>query len=418
MVNIDKVSAIIASVLYTVERRRVSIRRAFTYVCREFGCGAANISREELFELSRDFVSSYYKVRYIVENVGRVSSPSYRTLAKVYLYLRLKESGGAVPRKLKKVILRDVPGIEDFEVKPIWAKFSCPKWLCERLLEVLPDNEVERLLEAMNRRVVWIRVNTLKIDVDKAFNILEREGVILEHDGDIPFLARVVKASKPIRELDLFKNGSIILQDRASVLTVLAAKPERDMLIYDFAAAPGIKTSLIMQLTENRARVVAMDFSVKRLGAMKSLLKHYGVDISRVDLILTDSRAAAFKGLADLSLIDAMCSSSGAISKDPSIKIALKNPDIAIKMKQMQIDILSNALRHSHSVVYSVCSILPEEGEEVIEEVIKRNSHHKLVDTGLGISRGYRNYSVWNIVSRTFPHIDRCEGFFIARFEV
>lgn len=415
--NTDKIISIIANVLYIVEMRRIPVRRAFVYVCREFGCGATDISREELFELSRDFVSSYYRVRYIVESVRGVSSPSYRTMAKVYLYLKLKEGGGTIPRKLKKTIQRNTPGVDDFEVNPIWAKFSYPKWLCERLLDVLPSSEVEKLLEAMNRRVVWIRVNTLKIDIDKAFDALEREGVILERDKDIPFMARVVKSPKPIRELDLFKNGSIILQDRASVLTVLAAKPERDMLIYDFAAAPGIKTSLIMQLTENRARVVAMDFSPKRLRAMKVLLKYYGVDISRVDLVLTDSRGIAFKGLADLSLIDAVCSSSGAVSKDPSIKIVLKNPDIAIKMKWIQISMLSNALRHSYSAIYSVCSILPEEGEEVIEEVIRGDPHHKLVDTGLGVSRGYRRYTVWSMVSRTFPHIDGCEGFFIARFE-
>jgi 16S rRNA (cytosine967-C5)-methyltransferase len=414
--NVDKVVTIIANVLYTIERKRIPVRRAFVYVCREFGCGGSGISREELFRLSQDFISSYYRVRYIVESIKKVSNPSYRMLAKVYLYLRLRESG-KVHNKLRKAVYRDVPGIDDFEVDALWARLSYPRWLYDKLLNVLPSEEVERLLDAMNRRVIWIRVNTLKIDVDKAFNILEREGVVFDQDKDIYFLARVIKSLRPIRELKLFKNGSIILQDKASVLTVLAAKPEKNMLIYDFAAAPGIKTSLIMQLTENRARITAMDFSIKRLEAMKNLLKHYGVDISNIDLIHIDSRNVVFRDKADLALVDAVCSSSGAISKDPSIKIILKNPAIVSKMKKMQIDMLSNALKHSYTAIYSVCSVLPDEGEEVVEEVNKDASSHRLVDTGLRISKGYRAYGLWNLVSRTFPHIDKCEGFFIARFE-
>ncbi len=417
IVNIDRVASIIANVLYVVERMRIPVRKAFVYVCRRFGCGATGISREDLFKLSRDFVSNYYMVRYIVESVRGGSSYSYRMLAKVYLYLKLKENGGTIHSKLKKSIQRDVPNIDSVETIPIWARLSYPRWIYDKLLEVLPSSDVEKLLEAMNRKILWIRVNTLKIDVDKAFYILEREGFVLECNKDAPFLVRVIKSPRPIRKLELFKNGSIILQDRASVLTVLAAKPEKNMVIYDFAAAPGIKTSLIMQLTENRARIIAMDFSIKRLNSMRSLLKHYGVDISRIDLIHTDSRRISFREKADLALIDAACSSSGAISKDPSIKIILKEQSIPAKMKNIQIDILSNALKHSVTAIYSVCSILPEEGEEVVEEIARRTSSHRLVDTGLRVSRGYKKYSVWNIVSRTFPHIDKCEGFFIARFE-
>ncbi|MEM0006001.1 MAG: RsmB/NOP family class I SAM-dependent RNA methyltransferase [Ignisphaera sp.] len=416
-VDVDKVSAIIANVLYIVERMKISVRRAFVYVCRRFGCGATGIAREELFKLSRDFISNYYRVRYIVECARGSSIPSYRMLAKIYLYLRLKEGGGAVPSRLRKSVQRDIPSIDSIEVKPVWARLSYPRWLYDKLLEVLPSSDVEELLEAMNRRVIWIRVNTLKIDIDKAFHLLEKEGVVLEYDRDIPFLARVVKSSKPIRELELFKNGSIVLQDRASILAVLAARPEENMVIYDFAAAPGIKASLIMQLTENRARIIAMDFSIKRLNSMRLLLKQYGVDTSKIDLLHTDSRGISFRDRADLALIDAVCSSSGAISKDPSIKITLRDHSIPTKMKKTQIDMLYNALKYSSTAIYSVCSILPEEGEEVVEEVARNISSHRLVDTGLRASRGYRRYRVWNVVSRTFPHIDRCEGFFIARFE-
>ncbi|MCS7111033.1 MAG: RsmB/NOP family class I SAM-dependent RNA methyltransferase [Ignisphaera sp.] len=415
--NIDRVSSIIANVLYAVDRMKMPVSKAFVYVCNRFGCGAAGVGREELFKLSRDFISSYYRIRYIIESVGGGHNPSYRMMAKVYLYLMFREEGGIIPSRLRKSVQRGLPNIDSIEVIPAWARLSYPRWLYERLLDVLPSSDVEELLEAMNKENVWIRVNTLKIDVDRALRNLEMEGVVLERDRDIPFLARVIKSGKPIRDIELFKNGSIIVQDRASVLTVLAARPERNMIVYDFAAAPGVKASLIMQLTENSARIVAMDLSIRRLNSMKLLLKHYGVDVSKIDLIHTDSKRIVFGEKADLALVDAACSNSGAVSKDPSVKILLRDQSLPIKMKSTQIDMLLNALRHSYTTIYSVCSILPEEGEEVVDRVSKNASSHKLVDTGLKISRGYRKYDVWNVVSRTFPHIDKCEGFFIARFE-
>ncbi|MEL9940576.1 MAG: RsmB/NOP family class I SAM-dependent RNA methyltransferase [Ignisphaera sp.] len=399
-------------------RKRVSTRKAFAYTCKRFGCGKALLEREFLYRLAQEFVSSYYKVLYIVENSGNIRNPSHRVLARVFMYLWLVERGEKIDSKLRKSVKRDVPRI-DVAISPDepWAALSYPKWLFERLASVMPSEEVVKMLSAMNKRVLWIRVNTLNIDVDKALKLLEKEDVYYEVHRDIPFLLRVVKSKKPIRKLDLFKNGSIIIQDKASVLTVLALEPEPDMLIYDFAAAPGIKTSLIMQLTENRARVVAFDLSRRRLESMKTLLERYGVDTSRVDLVLSDSTKISLSREADAILVDATCSSSGAISKDPAIKIILRDPRIPQKMSVIQTNMLLNALKHGERIVYAVCSLLPDEGEEVIERVLATSPSHRLADPRIPASRGYKTYKIWDKVRRTIPHIDESEGFFIARLE-
>lgn len=416
--NIDATVSILANVLYTVMRKRVSTRKAFTYTCKRFGCGKALLEREFLYRLAQEFVSSYYKVLYIVENSGNIRNPSHRVLARAFMYLWLVERGEKIDSKLRKSVKRDVPRIDaTIPLDEPWAILSYPKWLFERLASVMPTEEVVKMLSAMNKRVLWIRVNTLKIDVDKALKLLEKEDVYYETNRDIPFLLRVVKSRKPIRKLDLFKNGSIIIQDKASVLTVLALEPEPDMLVYDFAAAPGIKTSLIMQLTENRARVVAFDSSRRRLESMKTLLERYGVDTSRVDLVLSDSTKISLSREADAILVDATCSSSGAISKDPAIKIILRDPRIPQKMSLTQTNMLLNALKHGERIVYAVCSILPDEGEEVIEKVLATSPSHRLVDPRIPASRGYKAYSIWDKVRRTIPHIDESEGFFIARLE-
>lgn len=414
----DDVISVLASTLYTVIHKKVSVRKAFSMTCKTVTCSSAKVSREDLFQLTRKFVSSYYMIKGIAEKSGK-SKPSNKTLARLFLYLDGESFELCGVSKLYKTIKRDFPHLEDIMKKPLepWTKFSYPKWLYEELVELLPIKEVEELLEAMNKRVYWLRINTLKVDVDKALRKLEEEGVVYEVDSENSFLVRILKSRKPLRTLELFKEGLIITQDKASVLVVRALKPEPGMLIYDFAAAPGVKASLIMQLTENKAKIVAVDYSLKRLSAMKGLLKHYGVDTSRVIFILSDSRELKLEKSADIALVDAPCSSSGAISKDPAVKILLAGKDLVYNMKNLQIEMLSNALKHVDKIVYSTCSILPEEGEEVVQYIMRKGFDHKLKDTGLNIPKGYKKYEIWDKVSRTLPHKNMCEGFFIARFE-
>ena len=416
--NIDAIVNVLANVLYVVERKKVSLDRAFTLVCRRIKCSTRELTREDMYNLAHAFISNYYLVKHVVEKI-RGSSYSYRILARAFIYIKARELGLSIPSKLKKAIKRDLPNIDCVleEIDEPWIRLSYPRWYYEALSKVMDREELEKMLSAMNRRVIWIRINTLRIDVDKAIKIMEREGVTVEQDKRIPFLVRVVRSSKPVRNLSLFREGYVIIQDRASVLTVLALKPEPGMTIYDFAAAPGIKTSLIMQLTENRARVVAADLSLRRLTNMRKLLKKYGVDMDRVDLVLADSKTLHLVKRCDAALVDAPCSSSGAIPKDPSIKIFLRRETIPMKMSSIQLGLLINALRHSDTVVYATCSVFPVEGEEVIMKIMQMGFEHRAVDTSIPASRGYRVYPIWNKVSRTYPHIDDCEGFFIARLE-
>ena len=417
--NIDRVVAVLANTLYVIERKSIGVRKAFSYVCRVHGCGKTLLDREFLFELALRFVSSYYTLLYIVERSSRVKRYSHKVLARLFLYKWLLEEGERVDSRLRKSVERDLPGVGRVltNIEEPWAMLSYPKWLFDKVINVMPVDEAIAMLNAMNRRVMWVRINTLRIDVDKALHELERNGIVYEVEKSIPFLIRVIRSKTPIRRIDLFKNGSIIVQDKASVLTVIALRPEPNMLIYDFAAAPGIKTSLIMQLTENRARVIAIDMSRKRLEAMKLLLQVYGVDVNRVDLVLGDSRTISLSRCSDAALVDAPCSSSGAVSKDPAVKIILRDSRIPKRMSEIQKRMLMNALRYSDRVTYATCSILPDEGEEVIEDVLKMGVEHKLMDAPIPVSRGYKAYSIWSKVRRTLPHIDNSEGFFIANLE-
>lgn len=414
-INIDNIVAVLSNVLYLVEKFGINLDKAFTYTCKKHRCYSPQLTREDLFNIAHEFVSRYIFVKSIAEKTGR-KNLSYRSLAKLYFYIKLRELGLAIPSKLSKTIKRNFSKIDlsenDFEP---WQKLSYPEWFYVKLLDVMNDKDsVEKLLEAMNRRIIWLRINTLKIDIDKALYLIDNEKVEFEVDKHIPFIVKIIRTPIPVRNLKIVKDGAAIIQDKASVLTVIAMNLQAGDLVYDFAAAPGIKTSLIMQLAENKARVVAFDRSPKRLMTMKLILKKFGVDIDRIDFALTDSRTIKLSMRADIALVDAPCSSSGAIPKDPSIKILLSNPSIVKKMQHIQLAMLENAINNSEKIVYATCSIFPDEGEEVIQKIIELHDV-ELEDPMIPASRGYKAYSIWNKVRRTYPHVDECEGFFISK---
>ena len=79
------------------------------------------------------------------------------------------------------------------------------------------EDDVEKILESMNVEHVWIRVNTLKIDVDKCIKLLEEQGLEVDVDKDIPFLVKVVKSRRPVHYVECIRNGFAIIQDKASI---------------------------------------------------------------------------------------------------------------------------------------------------------------------------------------------------------
>ncbi|MCD6428155.1 MAG: RsmB/NOP family class I SAM-dependent RNA methyltransferase [Desulfurococcales archaeon] len=372
---------VLARVLYEVLNHRVSIDVAFKRACKGVKLKGTD-EREYLYELARKFVSDYQKLQCVL---GRTKSLS----------------------KLARAWLR---GVSD-EGLPPYCKLSYSKWFYDRVVSLLGKEEGEQLLASMNERVWWLRINTLKAPEERVLKLLESEGVEYAIDREYHFLLRIKKAPKPIRLLRPVKNYMAIPQDKASVAVVDVLSPEAGELIVDMAAAPGMKTSLIMMLTENRARIVAIDISYRRLLLMKNLLKKLGVDTSRVHLVASDSAKVKLPKFPDKVLLDAPCSNSGAVSKDPALKISLTEGKIGYYASK-QAALLRSAIRLGRVVVYSVCSIMPEEGELVISLFKDKVTLEKALKWA---STGYRGFPLSDKVMRLFPHKHLTEGFFIAK---
>ncbi len=376
-----KLIKLLASALYYVVERSVSVDVAFKRACAG-RCAKTLDERERLYEMVRKFVSDYWKLVCVLGRRKR-----YGTLARAWL------KGVREPREPH-------------------CRLSYPRWFYERVTELLGRDEGERMLEAMNRRVWWLRVNTLVTDVDRVVKELESEGVVVEQDKHIPYMLKVVSTPKPVRLLRPVKEFRAIPQDKASAAVVEALKPEPGDMIVDMAAAPGMKTSLIMMLTENGAWVVAVDISVKRLVQARNLMKKLGVDLGRVQLVAADSTARPLVGRAGKVLLDAPCSNSGAVGKDPGIKVSLTEGKVAHYSRLQREMLLAAYDMEPEYVVYSTCSVMPEEGEEHVEALSQLYEPEKPLPW---LRDGYRVYSVAEEVGRLYPHLDGTDGFFIVR---
>jgi 16S rRNA (cytosine967-C5)-methyltransferase len=232
--------------------------------------------------------------------------------------------------------------------------------------------------------------------------MLEGEAEVEPHPT-IPFAVLLRSSKRPVQYLTAVREFVAVPQDLASIYAVLSLRPSPGDRVVDLAAAPGMKTSLIAQLAEGRAKIVAVELSTKRVYRMKRLLKLLGA-ADQVEVVRADSRRLRTRRF-DKALLDAPCTSSGAFTKEPATKIYPRLEEAA-RYSRLQRELLANALTLADEVVYAVCSILPQEGEEVVAAVGGRaeKPHPDLAPS-------YRG----GVGGRTFPHIHRSEAFFISR---
>ncbi len=412
MVNVlsaRELVAFTAEVIYVVSRYSVSMDKAFQRVKRRWGVGS-----KTAYDVVADVLRNYYLLDHMAAKI--FGTASNKALVKAWLlwkgreFFRKRNDVDAYIKKLRKSA-RETPddvlsGLRDMDMHTYLAlAHSYPRWVVEGLAKFMDGGEVGALLSGLNREHIWIRVNTLLADVDKTVKALEGQGVYVEQDRDVWFLLRVVGSKRPVHRAEIFRTGRAIIQDKASVLTVLSLAPSRDEHVLDACAAPGMKTSLIMQLTENRARVTAVDVSKRRARNMVRLLRRLGVDLERVDIIVSDSRLLDIKAF-DRALLDAPCSSSGAVGRDPAIKVALRRREKVRWYVEVQNDLLRRLAELGKPVLYTTCSVLPEEGEEVVAQYTTRKPLAVLAEAYGGIRAG-----------RTLPHVHLSEGFFMALVE-
>jgi len=289
-----------------------------------------------------------------------------------------------------------------------------PAWYVRYCWELIGEEEAQKLLQAPDPST-YVRINSLKGADEGILEILRRERVKLEGEAGMGQTFRVVDQLRPLNLLEAYREGLFTVQDKASVLAGLVAAPEPGMTVLDICAAPGIKTGHLAQLMEGRGRILSLDFSERRLKTWQKEMTRLGVE-NAVPVQGDARKPGDFPDVeADLILVDPPCTGTGTFNRVPSGKWRLSRRSID-RMATVQRDILNNCagkVREGGSIVYCTCSITEEENERVTWNFLRANSDYRLVEAEPRF--GLPGLMGQSEAQRLYPHIHRCNGFYVAR---
>lgn len=249
------------------------------------------------------------------------------------------------------------------------AEQAYPAWMIERWRDFFGNDTTQALCAYGQREPA----GTIRLADAQVEGELLQSGVVLE-SGALLRDARVVKLGD-VMATEAFRSGRVRFQDEGSQLVAeIAGQGDK---ILDCCAAPGGKTLVIAERNPD-AKIVACDASPQRLENLRKRLASFG---ERIECRLADAAALANEAVYDLVLVDAPCSGTGTLGRNPEIRYRLRLEDLT-RQAERQTAILRAALRAARSggrIVYSTCSLEPEENKTVVAEVLRGASDVRIL---------------------------------------
>lgn len=247
--------------------------------------------------------------------------------------------------------------------------WEAPEYLGNLLAEQYGSVLAEEICEGfLCRRPVTLRVNTLKCSVPEAEGALEAAGIDFSHSCICPE-ALIINGAREdsIRSLSLYSEGKIYLQSLSSMLPPLLLNPSPNDSVLDMAAAPGGKTTQMAAMTGGAAAITACEKNKVRAERLRYNLQRQGC--GRVSVMVCDARRLDSRFSFDKILLDAPCSGSGTVSEEHCEFTA----ELYDRSRRLQAELLKKAislLKPGKRAVYSTCSILRGENEEILKSVL------------------------------------------------
>ena len=295
-------------------------------------------------------------------------------------------------------------------VETIALNTSHPKWLIQRWAERFGKDDALMLAEANNTVLPFtLRTNTLRISREGLLDHLSANRIICEPS---PFSPDGIRLHEMYTFADLrCVHGLFAIQDEASQLITYLLDPKPGERVLDACAAPGGKTSHIAQCMQDTGKIVAVEKDPKRIISLEENLAMLGVrSVAIMNADMNDLNNATM-GKFNKILVDAPCSSLGVIRKNPDIKYKHTVKDLSNNWKK-QLALITTASRFlaaEGKLVYSVCSIEPEEGEQVVREFLKTAKDFRIIEE---VRTDFLQPFVEKGFFRTYPHKYQMDGFF------
>lgn len=322
-------------------------------------------------------------------------------------------ASGLVNAVLRKIMQNGLSLPEKTEDNYFSVKYSCPQWLVDMYTKAYGEESAEKILiSSLGEVPVYVRVNTTKTSVDELISLFAEESIIAEKVGCLDD-ALVLNKQGSVENLDAFSHGLFHVQDISSQLCCSVLDAKMGERVLDVCSAPGGKTFTICEMMNNTGSVTACDIYSSRVNLINDGAERLG--LTSVSATVND--ATQFNenlGEFDKVLCDVPCSGLGIIRRKPEIKY--KSSDDIDKLHHLQYLILcvtSKYVKRNGTLVYSTCSLNPEENTEVCRRFLSENKDFILCDIPDGDAFGIVDDKMLTVL----PHKKNTDGFFIAKFE-
>lgn len=285
------------------------------------------------------------------------------------------------------------------------TEYSMPIWLVNMLLENYGEDGLSLIETSVGAPPVTVRLNTAFYDKEEILREIEKlspSETFLKDCYEVSF--------SNITSLDAYKKGMFHVQDIASQLCCMALMPGETDTVLDMCAAPGGKSFTLAQLMNGKGKIISFDLHEKRVGLIRSGAKRLKLH----NITAMTNNAAEFNDSipkADKILCDVPCSGLGVIRRKPEIKY--RTPEEFSGLPEIQYGILENSakyLKKGGELVYSTCTVNPDENERVVEKFLENHSEFK----GSGFLEEYgKPFGTYKV--SLFPKYFGSDGFFISK---
>ena len=294
---------------------------------------------------------------------------------------------------------------------------SCPEGLCRMLIERFGEEGAKEIIE-YRHAVPYesIRPNLLRCDLPRLRRVLEEEKMTFE-PGLVEGTFRVFDAGDLTRTR-AYQNGLFTIQGESSVLAARAVGAKPGQTVLDACAAPGGKTALISEMMQDTGRVYAWDTHPHRVDLIRGTATRLHLENVRPMMRDAQVERPEMAGSLDAALIDAPCSGSGVMHIKPDLKyrITPEGTQALVNIQRAILDSVADMVKPGGTLVYSTCSIFPEENERQIEAFLERDKRYTVEPLGELLPESLRGlegaHGVQMLAGR-----DNMDGFYICRMK-
>ncbi|REL37846.1 16S rRNA (cytosine(967)-C(5))-methyltransferase RsmB [Rhodohalobacter sp. SW132] len=330
--------------------------------------------------------------------------------------LRLGSKSGDLVNAIMRNIQRDMPDLPKpaFEdrTKLIATTFSHPEWMVKRWVQRMGEREAFQLMQSNNQRPsYYVRVNNLRTKTSNFKLRMEKAGIEFEESDWLPGYFKV-DSVQPFLAKEWLLRGICHVQDIAAGFAPTILEPMPGEEIFDLCAAPGTKSIVMADMMNAEGSIVSVDINSQRLELLAQNAMNFraeNIKIRRADVRDLDLK------LADGVLLDAPCTGTGVLSKRADLRWKRTEEELenSVKLQEELLDEAANHVKRGGRLVYSTCSIEPEENWEQIQKFLDRYDNFELENLEEFLPEEVLAED--GFAYQTLPHVHNCDGHFGVR---